>query len=187
MSGLSRTSHYPQVRNPKLQTIEWVKQERITYLRLFSLEKIYFPPSGERQLPQVPKVPVFDASVNEVPKKHTKRLIEIRGPELVHTKLIHQQYGVRALVGGFMHYHNFETIRKMVNYWIKDDKKFAIWRVDAPWLPRTKVPQGLKLGGGKRSIHHYVTPVRAKRIVMEYGGFVSFEEVLLYFADVSMM
>jgi len=33
------------------------------------------------------------------------------------------------------------------------------------------------MGGGKGSISHYVTPVKAGRIIVEVGGAVDFEEV----------
>uniref|UniRef100_A0A0M3KI15 Large ribosomal subunit protein uL16m n=1 Tax=Anisakis simplex TaxID=6269 RepID=A0A0M3KI15_ANISI len=60
------------------------------------------------------------------------------------------------------------------------DKQFAIWRVPAPWLPRTKKAQGTKLGGGKGNISHYVTPVRANRIILEVGGFITEYEARAY-------
>ncbi|CDW55493.1 ribosomal protein [Trichuris trichiura] len=138
---------------------------------------VIFPPGEQRYLPPVPKAPIFDPAKKEQERYATKRLIEIRGPELVHTKLIHRQYGLRAKLGGFLHHCHFESIRKSVNPRL-DDKAFAIWRVDPPWLPRTKVPQGMKLGGGKRSIHHYVTPVRAGRIIVELGGHVTVDQAL---------
>jgi len=47
---------------------------------------------------------------------------------------------------------------------------FAIWRIDAPWKPITKKPVGSRMGGGKGNIHHYVTPVKANRIILEMGG-----------------
>ena len=49
--------------------------------------------------------------------------------------------------------------------------------MDAPFKPITRHGQGKKLGGGKGSIHHYVTPVKAGRVVMEVGGKVLWEEV----------
>ncbi|KRZ69620.1 39S ribosomal protein L16, mitochondrial [Trichinella papuae] len=145
---------------------------------------VIFPPNDQRTLPIVLKTPIFNPSIGEYPKYATRRLIEIRGPELVNNKLIHQQYGVRAVRGGFLHHNHFETIRKKVNPWITKNS-FAIWRVDPPWLPRTKVPQGMKLGGGKRSIHHYVTPVRAGRIIIEYGGYVTIDEALRILKNVA--
>ncbi|PAV63254.1 hypothetical protein WR25_21548 [Diploscapter pachys] len=66
------------------------------------------------------------------------------------------------------------------------DKQFAVWRVDAPWLPRTKKAQGVRLGGGKGSIHHYVTPVRAGRVILELGGHMHELEaraILTYMVD----
>ena len=32
------------------------------------------------------------------------------------------------------------------------------------------------MGGGKGSIHHYVTPVKANRIIMEVGGKLQFAD-----------
>ena len=40
----------------------------------------------------VPKVPTYP--VNQKPPKMMKQLHLIRGPELVHNKLVHKQYGV---------------------------------------------------------------------------------------------
>lgn len=33
------------------------------------------------------------------------------------------------------------------------------------------------MGGGKGAIHHYVTPVKAGRVIMEVSGPVEFDEV----------
>lgn len=40
------------------------------------------------------------------------------------------------------------------------------------------------MGGGKGSISHYVTPVKAGRIIIELGGTVEFEEILSFTQDV---
>merc|ERR1711860_358052 len=37
--------------------------------------------------------------------------------------------------------------------------------------------QGHRMGGGKGSIDHYVTPIKAGRVVVEVGGKMEFEEV----------
>lgn len=58
------------------------------------------------------------------------------------------------------------------------ERQFAIWRVDPPWLPRTKKAQGTRLGGGKGSIQKYVTPVKASRIILEVGGHITEIEVV---------
>lgn len=54
---------------------------------------------------------------------------------------------------------------------------FAIWRVDPPWQPITKKGQGQRMGGGKGAIDHYVTPVKAGRIILEVGGKCEYAEV----------
>lgn len=98
-------------------------------------------------------------------------------------------------------------IRMTINKAIDTQRMFAVWRVDAPWKPVTKkvciehvnhkltteitIPtsvvqqgQGKRMGGGKGSINHYVTPVRAGRIIVELGGTVEFEEILSFTQDV---
>jgi large subunit ribosomal protein L16 len=89
-------------------------------------------------------VPVF------VPQNATttKRLKDIRGPELVHTKLIHQQYGIVALSGGNIKHGHFEMIRNTIGRFIGSNT-FAIYRVDPPWKSQTVHGAGKKLGGGK--------------------------------------
>lgn len=57
------------------------------------------------------------------------------------------------------------------------NRMYAIWRVPAPWQPVTKKGQGQRMGGGKGAIDHYVTPVKAGRIIIEVGGTCEFEEV----------
>ena len=37
--------------------------------------------------------------------------------------------------------------------------------------------QGQRMGGGKGSIDHYVTPVKADRVILEMGGKCEFAEV----------
>lgn len=58
-----------------------------------------------------------------------------------------------------------------------DKTVFAIWRVDAPWQPVTKKGQGQRMGGGKGPIDHYVTPVKAGRVIVEVGGHAEYQEV----------
>ena len=61
--------------------------------------------------------------------------------------------------------------------YLKEGKTFAIYRVDPPYKPVTVHGEGKKLGGGKGSIHHYVTPVKAGRVILEVGGKVMWDEV----------
>lgn len=109
--------------------------------------------------------------------KMTKRLILMRGPERVHNFLRHGQYGIQALGGGRMRHGHFEMLRLSIGRKLDISRMFAIWRVDAPYQPLTKKGQGQRMGGGKGAIDHYVTPVRAGRIIVEVGGKCEFREV----------
>ncbi len=61
------------------------------------------------------------------------RLEKVRGPETIHNKLIHKQYGIVALSGGQLKYGHFEMMRTTINKKLDIKKAFAIWRVDPPW------------------------------------------------------
>jgi large subunit ribosomal protein L16 len=75
----------------------------------------------------------------------TKRVRDMRGPELVHNKLIHKQYGIVALSGGELEFGHFDMIRNSINRKLDMTKTFAIWRVDSPWKPVTRHGQGILL------------------------------------------
>ena len=64
-----------------------------------------------------------------------------------------------------------------IGRYLKAGKSFGIWRVDPPFKPVTAHGSGRKLGGGKGSISHYVTPVKAGRVIVEVGGKVLWEEI----------
>jgi len=109
--------------------------------------------------------------------KMMKDLSTIRGPETVHNRLIYQQYAVMTLCGGWLNSGHLDMIRNTINKGIDLGKCFAAWRVDPPWKAISKKGQGKRMGKGKGSIDHYVTPVKAGRILFEVGGAVDFEEV----------
>jgi len=135
---------------------------------------VIFPPGTERKLPAVPKMPIFYDG--EMPQKTGRRDIEMRGPELVHTELIHKQYGIMAADGGEMKWDHFEAVRKHVNHHIEksgEENAFGIWRLAYPWLPRTPRSRGKKRGGGKGKIAHFVTPVKHGRLILELGGYIT--------------
>uniref|UniRef100_A0AC34GPW0 Large ribosomal subunit protein uL16m n=1 Tax=Panagrolaimus sp. ES5 TaxID=591445 RepID=A0AC34GPW0_9BILA len=144
-----------------------------------TFENVIFPPDGQLKLPPMPPEPTYNPELGESKHKTTKRMIEARGVEEIHTSLIHRQYGLMAITGGFISSHDFKYLQDRINKNLLP-KQFAIWRVDAPWLPRTKKAQGTKLGGGKGSISHYVTPVRANRIILEVGGHITEFEARAY-------
>ncbi|XP_055685577.1 39S ribosomal protein L16, mitochondrial [Lutzomyia longipalpis] len=122
----------------------------------------------------VEKVPQFTAGLR--PPKMQKRLRLMRGPELVHNKLIHRQYGIIALGGGRLKWNHFEMMRMGVGRKIDVNRMFAIWRVDPPWQPVTKKGQGQRMGGGKGAIDHYVSPIKEGRVIMELGGHLEYPE-----------
>jgi len=127
--------------------------------------------------------------LGEEPYKTSHRLIEARGPEEIHTELIHNQFGLAAVNGGFLGPNHLKMLEERVNKNLRE-KQFAIWRVEEPWLPRTKKSQGARLGGGKGRIKRYVTPVRAGRIILEVGGYIIEPEArsfLCYLADLLPM
>uniref|UniRef100_A0A7E4W126 Large ribosomal subunit protein uL16m n=1 Tax=Panagrellus redivivus TaxID=6233 RepID=A0A7E4W126_PANRE len=144
-----------------------------------TFENVIFPPNGQMKLTPMPQEPAFDAEIGEAKYKTTKRMIEARGVEEIHTELIHKQYGLVAKSGGFIPATDFKYLCDRINKNLLPNQ-FAVWRVDPPWLPRTKKAQGTKLGGGKGSISHYVTPVRANRIILELGGHITEPEARAY-------
>ncbi|KAG8197621.1 hypothetical protein JTE90_001552 [Oedothorax gibbosus] len=121
-----------------------------------------------RKLSVIPKVPQY--YVNNKPPLLRRLHSDIRGPERVHNQLLHKH-------GGYLKYGSIEVIRNTVNKEMDTRKTFAIWRIDPLWKPVSKKSIGKRMGGGKGSVHHYATPVKAGRIIIEVGGKVDFEEV----------
>ncbi|XP_055709888.1 39S ribosomal protein L16, mitochondrial [Phlebotomus papatasi] len=122
----------------------------------------------------IEKVPQFPPGLR--PPKMQKRLRLMRGPELVHNKLIHRQYGILALGGGRLKWNHFEMMRMGIGRQIDVNRMFAIWRVDPPWQPVTKKGQGQRMGGGKGAIDHYVSPIKEGRVIVELGGHLEYPE-----------
>ncbi|KAL3120543.1 hypothetical protein niasHT_007835 [Heterodera trifolii] len=148
---------------------------RNSYNYPITFEHVVFPPNEQFKLPTMPPEPIYDESLGETKHKLTKQFIEARGFEPIHTELIHKQYGLVAMSGGFIKAEDFAWIQQEVNEKLVD-KQFAIWRVDAPWLPRVRRPPSTKKGGGKGPIHHYETPVRTGRVILELGGYITEQE-----------
>lgn len=136
-------------------------------------DDVEFPPD-RRKLKMLQKVPYPTPGMR--PQKMMKRLTDIRGPELIHNKLIHKQYGLQATVGGNMKWGHIEVLRNSTNKRLNDKYMFAIWRIDSPWKPITKKGLGVRMGGGKGGIDEYVTPVKAGRMLIELGGHLEYEE-----------
>ncbi len=82
-------------------------------------------------------------------------------------------------------------MRLTINRNIDEKRMFAVWRIPSPWKPKTKQSLGKRMGGGKGTylhyisltscfiiadIHHYVTPIRANRMIVEVGGHLDWKE-----------
>lgn len=121
------------------------------------------------------KVPQYS---NIRPPRMQKRLILMRGPDHEHnTKLVHKQYGIIALTGGRIKYPHIEMARLSIGRKLDANRMFAVWRIPEPWQPLHKKGVGVRLGGGKGSIDHYCSPVRAGRVILEIAGDCEFDEV----------
>ncbi|XP_061395405.1 large ribosomal subunit protein uL16m [Musca vetustissima] len=145
--------------------------------------KYFAPPVKYEDFKQVerPKLRIMERvpqyPPNLRPPKMQKKLRFMRGPELVHNTLLHKQYGIIATGGGRLRWGHFEMMRLTIGRKMDVNRMFAIWRVPAPWQPVTKKGQGQRMGGGKGAIDHYVTPVKAGRVILEISGKCEFAEV----------
>lgn len=137
------------------------------------IEVLGFPESNRPKL--LTKIPQYPGYMRA--PKMSRRLANMRGPELVHNKLIHKQYGIMALSGGHLKWGHYEMMRQILNRNLDRTKQFAVWRVDGPHRPKTKRSPGKKLGGGQGDIEFYITPVKSGRIIIEVGGLCEYEYV----------
>jgi len=134
---------------------------------------VEFPPE-RRKLKMLKKVP--DPLGGQRMPKMPRAIKDMRGPELIHNKLIFKQYGIQALQGGQIKWGHIEMMRMGINRRLDERRTFAEWRIDSPWKAVTKKGQGHRMGGGKGNIDHYVFPVKKDRMILEYGGHIEFEE-----------
>lgn len=131
----------------------------------------------DRMLPAMPHIPVVVPDKVLLPVKYPKRNIEMMGPERIHNQLIYQQYGIIALGGGALKGEHFDVISNRINKYTDFERFFAVWRLNPPWKPKSKKSLNKKMGGGKSKVHHYETPVRAGRVLVEMGGIGDFAEI----------
>ncbi|KAG8505719.1 LOW QUALITY PROTEIN: 39S ribosomal protein L16, mitochondrial, partial [Galemys pyrenaicus] len=129
-------------------------------------------------IPERPKLR-FVERVPLVPKirREHKNLRDIQGPSTEATEFTEGNFAILALGGGYLHWGHFEMIRLTINRSMDPKSMFALWRVPAPFKPITRKGVGQRMGGGKGAIDHYVTPVKAGRLVVELGGHCEFKEV----------
>lgn len=131
----------------------------------------------DRELPEIPHTRTKYPHDVEGPLKQPRCDDDMRGPERVHNQLIYRQYGIIAIGGGALRGAHFDVIRDRVNKYLDKDRFFAIWRIDPPWKAVSKKGYGKKGGGGKGKVHHFETPVKAGRILIEVAGIGEFGEV----------
>ncbi|KAA3671385.1 large subunit ribosomal protein L16, partial [Paragonimus westermani] len=81
-----------------------------------------------------------------------------------------------ALSGGELLFGHLEMLRLTINRKIDEKRMFAVWGIEAPWKSKSRRSQGKRMGGGKAEIHHYVTPVKVGRIIVELGGYLDWRE-----------
>lgn len=112
-----------------------------------------------------------------VPFLKSSALLRLSGPETVSNTLLYNQYGIMALSGGWLKYGVLDMMRNTLNKKLDLTTSFAAWRIDPPYKPRTKKGVGKRMGKGKGAIDHYVTPVRAGRILLEVGGKLDYQEI----------
>lgn len=93
----------------------------------------------------------------------------------------------QALQGGRLKAENIESVRLKVIRSLNEKKMFAVWRFDAPWQPVTKKGTSVRMGSGKGAIKFYTTPIKDRRIILEIGGEVEFDQVQRILQTVATM
>jgi len=136
-------------------------------------ENIQQPP--KYRLPVIPPTPSEWVNTGIKTPKGTHETWRFYGEEKVHNRLILGQYGIIAISAGAMNRKHFEFVRNRFNKYLEAQSSFAIFRIDAPYKPKTS-KVGKRMGSGKGSIKSYITPIKAGRVIAEVGGKVSWEE-----------
>lgn len=73
----------------------------------------------------MPAEPTYDPALGEQKFKTAKHLVDVRGPEEIHTELIHKQYGIAAVSGGFIASKDFDFIRVFIYVLMKHNSKIC--------------------------------------------------------------
>ncbi|XP_077177172.1 large ribosomal subunit protein uL16m [Paroedura picta] len=138
------------------------------------------------KIPEKPKLKFVERAPNlPIVRREPKNLRDIRGFSTEATEFTEGQYGILAMGGGYLRWGHFEMIRLTINRNLNPRKMFAVWRVPAPYKPITRKGLGQRMGGGKGAIDHYVTAVKAGRLIVEVGGYVQFGEVEHFLTQVA--
>lgn len=90
------------------------------------------------------------------------------GPSGDGAKVSFGQMGVKALESGWISARQIEAARRAMTRFIK--REGQIWIRIFPHKPVTQQPAETGMGGGKGPVDHFVSPVRAGRVLFEIGG-----------------
>ncbi|XP_044276710.1 39S ribosomal protein L16, mitochondrial [Varanus komodoensis] len=137
-------------------------------------------------IPEKPKLKYIERTPTVLKvRREFKNLRDIRGPSVEATEFTEGHYGILALAGGYLRWGHFEMMRLTINRKLNPKTMFAVWRVPAPYKPITRKGLGHRMGGGKGAIDHYVTAVKAGRLIVEVGGHCEFGEVKRFLIQVA--
>ncbi|XP_061465703.1 large ribosomal subunit protein uL16m [Rhineura floridana] len=151
------------------------------------LKKFELPPDYSGiTIPERPKLKFIERAP-ALPKvrREYKNVRDIRGPSTEATEFTEGQYGILAMGGGYLRWGHFEMIRLTINRHLHPKTMFAVWRIPAPYKPITRKSLGHRMGGGKGAVDHYVSAVKAGRLIVEVGGFCEFGEVERFLTQVA--
>jgi len=94
------------------------------------------------------------------------------------------QFGIVALSGFRLHHVHMDTMALHLNRFLNKPETNArnlglnaYFRIPNPWHPVTKHPECATMGGGKGKVAYWVSPVRARQIVLEIDGDCEFRHV----------
>lgn len=93
---------------------------------------------------------------------------KIKGNASRGTTVAFGDFGLKAVVGGWLTANELEAARKKITYSTKRAGKY--WIRIFPHKPITKKAVGVKMGSGKGDIDQYVAVIRPGTILMEIGG-----------------
>uniref|UniRef100_A0A8D2DGW6 Large ribosomal subunit protein uL16m n=1 Tax=Sciurus vulgaris TaxID=55149 RepID=A0A8D2DGW6_SCIVU len=99
------------------------------------------------RVPLVPKV-----------RREPENLSDIQGPSTEASEFTKGNFAILALGGGFLRWDHFEMMHLTINHSMDPKNMFPI----------TCKGIGQRMGGGKGAIDHYVTPVKAGRLIVQH-------------------
>uniref|UniRef100_A0A8C6V7I7 Large ribosomal subunit protein uL16m n=1 Tax=Naja naja TaxID=35670 RepID=A0A8C6V7I7_NAJNA len=137
-------------------------------------------------IPEKPKLKIVERQPNLLKvRRQPKNLRDIRGPSTEATEFTEGKFGILAMGGGYLRWVHFEVMRLSINRHMNSKTMFALWRVPPPYKPVTRKGLGHRMGGGKGAIDHYVSAVKAGRLIVEIGGQCEYTEVKYFLTQVA--